>query len=100
MPKNRIIGEEYWSHFIEMDNKTNRMKHNGHEFEKLVHCLLQEMYSGTIIKWEQTQTTHDGNKDFKARDNDKIYWAECKNYNTTIDLKTLAKKYKKCYRIV
>lgn len=90
MPKNRIIGEEYWSHFIEMDNKTNRMKHNGHEFEKLVHCLLQEMYSGTIIKWEQTQTTHDGNKDFKARDNDKIYWAECKNYNTTIDLKTLA----------
>lgn len=90
MPKNRIIGEEYWSHFIEMDNKTNRMKHNGHEFEKLVHCLLQEMYSGTIIKCEQTQTTHDGNKDFKARDNDKIYWAECKNYNTTIDLKTLA----------
>ena len=40
MPKNRIIGEEYWSHFIEMDNKTNRMKHNGHEFEKLLNFVF------------------------------------------------------------
>ena len=44
MPKNRIIGEEYWSHFIEMDNKTNRMKHNGHEFEKLVYNKLNLCY--------------------------------------------------------
>lgn len=90
MSKDRIIEKKYWSHFIEKDSNTNRIKHNGHEFEKLVHCLLKEMYANTIINWEPTQTTHDGNKDFKATDNDKIYWAECKNYNTTIDLKTLA----------
>lgn len=90
MPNKRIIEEKYWSHFIEINRNTNRKKHNGHEFENLVHCLLNEMYSNTIINWEPTQITHDGNKDFKATDNDKVYWAECKNYSTTIDLKILA----------
>ena len=90
MSESRLIEEKYWSHFMDIDSQTNQIKHNGLEFEKLVYRLLEEMYSNTTIEWKPTQTTHDGNKAFSAITNDNIYWAECKNYKTTIDLKTLA----------
>lgn len=88
MGKNRLIPEKYWSKFIITDSKTNAVMHDGHKFEELVKCLLSLMYSD--IEWEATKMTHDGNKDFKAKNGEEIYWAECKNYKTKIDLKTLA----------
>lgn len=88
MKINRLIEEKYWSQFINVDYENGTIKHDGHKFEELIKSLLLLMYSD--IEWEPTQMTHDGNKDFKAKDGEKIYWAECKNYRTKIDLKTLA----------
>lgn len=88
MKKNRLINEEYWSQFINVDSKTGKVVHDGHRFEELIECLLNLMYSE--IEWKPTKITHDGNKDFKAKNGEETYWAECKNYKTKIDLKTLA----------
>lgn len=88
MQKNRLINEKYWSQFVNFNSETKKRARNGYRFEELVKSLLNLMYHE--IEWKQTQMTHDGNKDFKAQDGEKIYWAECKNYKTKIDLKTLA----------
>ncbi len=88
MNTNRLINEKYWSQFINVDSETGVTLHDGHKFEELIKYLLSLMYSN--IEWEPTQMTHDGNKDFKAKNGEEIYWAECKNYKTKIDLKTLA----------
>lgn len=88
MKPNRLIDEKYWSQFIKVDPKTKKTIHDGHEFEELIKQLLSLMYHD--IEWEPTQMTHDGNKDFKAKNGEEVYWAECKNYKTKIDLKTLA----------
>ena len=89
MGKNRLIEEKYWSQFmIKVDDDSKTIKHDGHMFEELIKSLLHLMYSD--MEWEPTKMTHDGNKDFKAKDGNEIYWAECKNYKTKIDLKTLA----------
>lgn len=88
MKQNRIIDEKYWSQFINIDTKTGKTIHDGHKFEDLIKQLLSLMYHD--IEWEPTQMTHDGNKDFIAKNGEEVYWAECKNYKTKIDLKTLA----------
>lgn len=88
MKTNRLIDEKYWRQFIKTDAKTGATIHDGHKFEELIACLLNLMFSD--IEWEATKITHDGNKDFKAKNGEEIYWAECKNYKTKIDLKTLA----------
>lgn len=71
----------YWDKFI-----TNE-KYNGLAFEDLVEELLILIYGR---KWVRTPQTHDGNKDFYLNLNDKIFWAECKNYKDVISLKVLA----------
>lgn len=88
MKQNRLIDEKYWSKFINVDPKTGKEIHDGRKFEDLIKQLLSLMYHN--IEWEPTQMTHDGNKDFKAKNGEEVYWAECKNYKTKIDLKTLA----------
>lgn len=88
MKTNRLIAEKYWSQFIRVDSKTGKTIHDGHKFEELIEYLLSLMFHE--IEWEPTQITHDGNKDFKAKNGEEIYWAECKNYKSKIDLKTLA----------
>lgn len=88
METNRLINEKYWSKFINIDPETGKKTHDGHMFEKLIERLLTLMYQN--LKWKSTQMTHDGNKDFKTKNGEDIYWAECKNYQTKIDLKTLA----------
>lgn len=88
MKANRLIDEKYWSLFIKTDSETGATIRDGHKFEELIECLLNLMYSN--LTWEPTKMTHDGNKDFKAKNENEIYWAECKNYKTKIDLKILA----------
>lgn len=90
MSVQRLIPEEYWSQFIIKDKETSKKRHDGSRFEELVNRLLNLMYKGANVDWIPTQITHDGNKDFKASINQDVYWAECKNYKTKIDLKTLA----------
>ena len=90
MGTERIINEEYWTQFIGFNSITNTSRHDGHRFEDLTRYLLELMYNDKNIIWHPTQMTHDGNKDFIAFDGEKKYWAECKNYKTKIDLKTLA----------
>ena len=88
MKTNRLIEEKYWSQFVNVDSENKTIKHDGYKFEELIKTLLHLMYRD--IEWEPTQMSHDGNKDFRAKDGEEIYWAECKNYKTKIDLKTLA----------
>ena len=89
MNNNRIIEEKYWNQFIEKSyDSSSVIRRDGKRFEDLVCKLLNAMYDN--ISWQKTQMTHDGNKDFKGQKNDELYWAECKNYKTKIDLKTLA----------
>lgn len=89
MSNSRIIDEKYWNQFREVSSDDSSVKrHDGKRFEDLVHKLLEKMYN--TVSWERTQMTHDGNKDFKGYKNNELYWAECKNYSTKIDLKTLA----------
>lgn len=98
MNTTRLIEEKYWSQFIQIDCKdstgknsdckSRKTKHNGEKFEDLVEDLLNLEYKN--ITWERTKTTHDGNKDFRGEHEEGTLWAECKNYKTKIDLKTLA----------
>jgi hypothetical protein len=98
MEASRLIDKKYWSQFIQADykdsvdesvqNQKAKIKHDGQKFEDLVEDLLNLEYGN--ITWERTKTTHDGNKDFRGFSAEKKVWAECKNYKTKIDLKTLA----------
>lgn len=88
MKQKRLIDEKYWSQFININPITGQTIHDGHKFEDLIKQLLDLMYHG--VEWTPTQMTHDGNKDFIAQNGEDVYWAECKNYKTKIDIKTLA----------
>lgn len=98
MNTNRLIEEKYWSQFIKIGNsvksdvnpsgKRIKAKHDGQRFEDLIEELLNLEYKHII--WNRTKTTHDGNKDFIGVCDNETFWAECKNYKTKIDLKTLA----------
>ena len=98
MKTTRLIEKKYWSQFMQTecndspDKNSNcksiKTKHDGQKFEDLVEDLLNLEYRN--ITWERTKTTHDGNKDFRGEYEEETLWAECKNYKTKIDLKTLA----------
>lgn len=72
------------------DAKTGEIsyKHDGQKFEKIIEALLKEMFPH--LKWIPTQTTNDGNKDFWANNQGETYWAECKNYVSSLELKVIA----------
>ena len=86
----RYIPDECWSLFKKTKSKNNSTTvRDGDRFEDLILDLIKCMF-GNEIKCKKTQKTHDGNKDIIIKDGEKSYWAECKNYNSKIDLKTLA----------
>lgn len=78
--------EEYWKNFLIQNSKGNKV-YDGEKFEKLTEELLTVMYGQ---KWESTNTTHDGNKDFYLLKDDELWWAECKNYKDSIAMNVLA----------
>ena len=86
----RIIKEEYWTQFVKMGPDGHSESRDGQRFEDLVLDILKCLYSYKNITWRSTKKTHDGNKDFVGVHNEEIYWAECKNHSSKIDLKTLA----------
>lgn len=75
------IFDSYWENF-----KSNG-KYNGEEFENLIEEILTIMYGR---RWKRTSKTHDGNRDFFLNMNNETLWAECKNYENSISLKTLS----------
>ena len=90
----KYLTDEYWESFLkekkDKDGKIVKVR-NGEKFERLVEKLLNLMYDGENIEWEKTHTTHDGNKDFIGKKDDgSAIWAECKNYNEKISVKTIA----------
>lgn len=64
-------------------------KNKGEEFELLIQVFLDDYYNGKL-QFHATKSSHDGSKDFWAVHENKLYWAECKNYTPNIDLKVLA----------
>ena len=77
------LKQEYWKRIntSEIDNK-------GISFEKLVQDLLIAEYGEW--KFQNTKHSWDGNKDFFYYSKQNNFWAECKNYASSIDLKVLA----------
>ena len=73
----------------ENTEKENHIIHDGLKFENLVESLLCEMYP-EIGGWGRTKKTHDGSRDFFAQIQDKLMWAECKNYKDNIALSVIA----------
>lgn len=57
-------------------------------FEKLVENLLIAEYGKAVF--QGTRASWDGSKDFYYYSHQNKYWAECKNYTSSIDLKVLA----------
>lgn len=72
---NTVTGEIYY-------------KHDGEKFENIIKKLLEEMFSELV--WIPTEVTNDGNKDFWASKFGEILWAECKNYATPLEMKTVS----------
>lgn len=78
--------ENYWKTFI-IQNSQGKQVYDGKKFENLIEELLSIMYG---VKWNNTNTTHDGNKDFYLIKDSELLWAECKNYKDSIALNVLA----------
>lgn len=76
---------EYWKDFEYLQNGT--AKKDGGKFEQLAADMLTILYQNKGVTFQQTQTTHDGSKDFVGeQDGREIIWAECKNYKNSISL--------------
>lgn len=78
-----FLTEEYWSNMTE-ENTNDK----GICFEKLVENLLIAEYGKAVF--QGTRASWDGSKDFYYYSHQNKYWAECKNYTSSIDLKVLA----------
>lgn len=63
-------------------------KYSGKLFENLVYMLLEDTFPS--FNWKDTPITHDGSKDFYAQKDERLYWAECKNYKNKISLQIIA----------
>lgn len=93
----KYLGTLFEQYFIKkeeyIDHKTNEKKiryvHDGEKFEELVSDLLEKMYPDTG-SWNPTATTHDGSRDYYTQIQDRLLWAECKNYSNNIALSTIA----------
>lgn len=84
------LTDEYWYKF-KKNEKDGKVRRNGQLFEDLVADILARLYWQEQIKFERTQTTHDGSKDFVGlRDEGELIWAECKNYTDSISLTQVA----------
>ena len=81
----RKLKESYWNKFLKIDS-SQKVKRNGSLFEDLVEHLLEIKYG---CKWIRTPKSHDNNRDFYLTTDEFSYWAECKNYTSSIELKVL-----------
>ncbi len=90
--KMKYLQETFDKKFVceALDKHTGKIlyTHNGEIFENIIETLLKEMFPD--LQWIPTHTTNDGNKDFWAAKYDEIYWAECKNYASNLELKIIA----------
>lgn len=82
----RKLKDSYWEQFT-CYTSFNKKIRDGIKFENLVEKLLEIEY-GT--EWVRTAKTHDDSRDFYLMTTDYMQWAECKNYNTSISLETIA----------
>lgn len=82
----KYLAEAFKNNFVEL--KGDKEVNSGSGFEKLVFMLLKHSFSD--IGWKDTPITHDGSKDFYAQKDNRVYWAECKNYNNKVSLQTIA----------
>lgn len=86
----KILTKEYWTEFEKLTSD-GKIQRDGQKFEDLSEEILLLLFKGRKIKFESTQTTHDGNRDFFAFDEkNRLWWAECKNHERTISLTQLA----------
>lgn len=77
------LTEKYW------EKINNEMSDNkGISFENLVRDLLIAEYGKAAF--QSTKHSWDGSKDFFYYSRQRNFWAECKNYASSIDLKVLA----------
>lgn len=89
----KYLTEDYWGYFFKTIIRNNKEKpiHDGKHFEELTYSLLENLFQNEDILWLPTPETHDGNRDFYAKDsNGNVLWAECKNYHNNIELKNIA----------
>lgn len=82
--------EDKWNEFLnKFGNDTAQNK--GVLFENLVEKILLKLFPERKLKFTPTKETHDGSKDFWAIDNNnKRWWAECKNYTQNLSMKVLS----------
>lgn len=74
---------QYWNAFMTVEGKRD-----GKAFEALIKRILEMEYGeGT---WTPTKESWDGNKDYYWYNSHKKAWAECKNYQKSIDLNVLS----------
>ena len=81
----RKLNENYWNKYKCFKN--DKLIRDGIKFEDLIEQLLQLEYGQ---RWKRTNKTHDDNRDFYLIDKDLLKWAECKNYEETIAMSTIA----------
>ncbi len=81
----RKLNGSYWDRF-KKKNDTREVR-DGILFEDLVIELLKLTYPG---EWKRTKKSHDDNRDFYLITNESRIWAECKNYEQSIALNTIA----------
>lgn len=82
----KYLTEKKWDKFnISVNGKTIK---SGAVFEDLTKALLDAIYGKN--KWEATQASWDGSKDFFYKENKSFKWAECKNYKKDIQFKVLS----------
>lgn len=91
----KYISTEVWNQYLryhlETLNQSPKNLNKGIQFEILVAYLLKSMFEDAELDFQPTKSSHDGNKDFWAIDNEnEVWWAECKNYTSNIALTQLA----------
>lgn len=78
-----FLTEKYWNYL-----NTKQTSNKGICFENLVKKMLIAEYGKAIF--QGTRDSWDGSKDFFYYSQQKKYWAECKNYASSINLNVLA----------
>lgn len=85
----KYLDKKYWEQFTKIVsiNNTEKKVRDGLKFEELIENLLILKFHG---KWKRTPKSHDNNRDFYLYSEKERIWAECKNYQTSIAMSTLA----------
>lgn len=80
-----------WDNFLKIFSDEETYQGKGECFESLVQKILLKLFIKQNINFKATKITHDGSKDFWAIDEEqKRWWAECKNHTSNLSMKTLS----------